>query len=73
EKLANSALEQIKNRNYGGGYSHPLLLALIFNDEKRAITSRKGHDSLKPKLQTQTSGPPDVEEEDESLGPRLRP
>ncbi|MDR3204878.1 MAG: PD-(D/E)XK nuclease domain-containing protein [Deltaproteobacteria bacterium] len=55
EKLANSALEQIKNRNYGGGYSQPLLLALRFNNEKRSVTSWKGmtYLSLSPKLNRQ--------------------
>jgi hypothetical protein len=37
--LAKVAADQIKEKNYGGGYRNPVLLGLVVNDEKRAITA----------------------------------
>jgi hypothetical protein len=50
EIIAEKALSQIINKNYGGSYENPVLLGLAINDTKRIITSWscKGGMSEKP-------------------------
>jgi hypothetical protein len=70
-KLATTALNQIKETNYGGGYKNPVLLGLAVNDKARAIIAWESEGGLASKP-AKSALPVESEEEGDRPGPKPR-